>query len=125
MPLFTNPVTINDGTADHSYSFNIQMPAKAKQVIGKWIEAAAGTAVARAIFVKHNSAMPNVLKSLVSFTEKAETGTATGVFESITVNITVASNTGHTEAQVQKVLNLALAGAAKANFLRNLRVGEI
>ena len=125
MSLFTNPITINDGTADHIFNFNVQMPAKPNQVVGKWVEPAAASIVARSIFVKHNRAIKNVLKSLVSFTEKAEVGTGTGVYEGITVNITVAANNGHTEAQVQKVLNLAMAAAAKANFLRNLRVGEI
>lgn len=125
MSLFTNPITINDGTADHIFNFNVQMPAKPMQVVGKWVEPASAAQIARAIYVKHSRAVKNVLKSLVSFTEKAEVGTGTGVYEGITVNITVAANDGHTEAQVQKVLNMALAGAAKANFLRNLRVGEI
>ena len=122
MGLFTNPVVLNDGTADKTFSFRAQLPDK-KAVVGEWIEAGAPLAEDSKIIAKHDTSSPTVRRRLLQRVTNALL--ADGVTRKpVTCNITVTYNPLHPEADVAKVVRVITDAVAEptfvANFLRGL-----
>lgn len=122
MGLFTNPVVLNDGVADKTFSFRAQLPDK-KAVVGEWIETAAPLADESKIIVKHDATSPTVRRRLLQRTTNVLL--ADGITrKSVTCNLTVTYHPSHAEADVAKTVKIIADSVAEptfvANFLRGL-----
>lgn len=121
MALFTNPVTLNNGT-DHSFQFRAQLPDKTA-VVGEWVEPAAPIADESKIVVKHNASSPTVRRRLLQRSVKR--ATTTRGLRPITVNLTVAYDVEHTSAQIDAEILLVKDALAEAGFVVNFLNGLI
>lgn len=123
MSVFTSPVTINNG-ADHIFSFRSQVPTNnAKSVAGEWIEGAAPIADESKLTVKHDASSPTVRRRLLS--RKVNRTTVTRGSRPITVNISVAYDVEHTQAQIEDEIKLIDTAIGIANFRANFIAGHI
>lgn len=124
MPLFSNPVTLNNG-ADHIFTFRSQVydPSSKKAIIGEWIETAAPLADDSKFVVKHDSSSATVRRRLLQ--RKVNRATTTRGLRPITVNLTVAYDVEHTDVQVEAELALMKDVFAEATFAANLLDGLI
>ena len=123
MGLFTNPVVLNDGTADKTFSFRAQLPDK-KAVVGEWIEAAAPLADDSKIIVKHDASSPTTRRRLLQRTVNVLL--ADGVTRKpVTCNLTVTYHPSHAEADVAKAVKLIADSVAEATFVANFLRGLI
>lgn len=122
--LFTNPITLNNG-ADHVFSYRSQiMDSSAKKaIIGEWVENAAPLADESKIVVKHDSSSATVRRRLVQ--RKVNRATTTRGARPITVNLTIAYDVEHTNAQVEAEIALMKDILAEATFAANLLGGHI
>lgn len=122
MPLFTDPVTINDGAADRSFSFRAQI-ADSKSIVGEWIEPAAALSASSKFVVKHDETKTDVRRRLLQRVENAAILDET--LRPITVNFTVTHHPEHTEAQITAEVTLALNALGIATTLPALLDGLI
>jgi hypothetical protein len=127
MALFTDPVTINDGTDDHIYSQLSPLTAlPGKQTGGEWIEDAADVSAKSKLIVKHDRRPANFQRDLLSvqiyIAPEADTDE---VLRLVTFNLTVNASPLFTETELQPYMNVILEAAAQANFLKGLRSGKI
>lgn len=124
MPIFTNPVTLNNG-ADHIFSFRNQVldSSAKKAIIGEWIESAAPLADDSKFVVKHDSSSATVRRRLVQ--RKVNRTTTTRGLRPITINLTVAYDVEHTDALVEAELLLIKDMLAEATFAANFLDGYI
>lgn len=124
MPIFTNPVTLNNG-ADHIFSFRNQVydTTSKKAIIGEWIEKAASLADDSRIVVKHDTSSPTVRRRLVQ--RKVNRATTTRGLRPITINLTVAYDVEHTDAHVEAEIALVKDMLAEATFAANFLDGDI
>lgn len=124
MPLFTNPVTLNNG-ADHIFIFRSQLydSSAKKAIIGEWIESAAPLADDSKIVVKHDSSSATVRRRLVQ--RKVNRATTTRGLRPITINVTIAYDVEHTDAHVEAEIALVKDIFAEATFAANLLDGLI
>lgn len=117
--LFTNPVTLNNGT-DHIFTFRAQLPDK-KAVIGEWVEPAAPLADQSKIVSKHDHSSATVRRRLLQ--RKVNRATTTRGLRPITINLTVAYDVEHTSAQVDLEILLLKDCLAEAGFVVNFLNG--
>ena len=123
MGLFTNPVVLNDGVADKTFSFRAQLPDK-KAVVGEWIETAAPLADESKIIVKHDATSPTVRRRLLQRT--ANVLLADGITRKpVTCNLTVTYHPSHAEADVAKTVKIIADSVAEATFVANFLRGLI
>lgn len=124
MPLFTNPVTLNNG-ADHIFTYRSQLydSSAKKAIIGEWIEPEAPLADDSKIVVKHDSSSATVRRRLVQ--RRVNRPTITRGLRPVTVNVTVAYDVEHTDAHVEAELSLVKDIFAEATFAANLLDGLI
>ena len=124
MPLFTNPVTLNNG-ADHIFSFRNQLfdSSNKKAIIGEWIEQAAPLADDSKIVVKHDSSSLTVRRRLLQ--RKVNRTTTTRGLRPITINLTVAYDVEHTDAHVEAEIALVKDMFAEETFAANFLDGYI
>lgn len=124
MPIFSNPVTLNNG-ADHIFSFRNQIydTTAKRAIIGEWIEKAAPLADDSRIVVKHDTSSPTVRRRLVQ--RKVNRATTTRGLRPITINLTVAYDVEHTDAFVEAELALVKDIFAEATFAANFLDGDI
>lgn len=124
MPLFSNPVTLNNG-ADHIFTFRSQVfdSSAKKAIVGEWVEGAAPLIDDSKLVVKHDSSSATVRRRLLQ--RKVNKATTTRGYRPITINITVAYDTEHTNAQVEAELLLVKDALAEATFAANFLGGHI
>ena len=123
MALFTNPVALNDGVADKTFSFRAQLPDK-KAVVGEWIETAASIAEESKLVVKHDASSPTVRRRLLQ--RSINVLLADGVTRKpVTCNLTVTYHPSHAEADVAKAMKIVADGVAEAGFTTNFLRGLI
>lgn len=123
MGLFGNPVVLNDGVADKTFSFRAQLPDK-KAVVGEWIETAAPLADESKIIVKHDASSPTVRRRLLQRTINVLL--ADGVTRKpVTCNLTVTYHPSHAEADVAKTVKIIADSVAEATFVANFLRGLI
>lgn len=123
MALFTNPVALNDGVADKTFSFRAQLPDK-KAVVGEWIENAAPLADDSKIIVKHDATSPTVRRRLLQRSVNVLLGDGV-TRKPVTCNLTVTYHPLHAEADVAKALKIIADAVAEAGFTVNFLRGLI
>lgn len=123
MPLFTNPVTLNDGTSDHIFALRNDINGMKTGSYGSlWIEPAADQAVASVITSKHDESASAVRRRLFSYRYNALI--ADGVtYKPITANYSLAHHPEHTDAQLSVADGIIKAGLAAAGFDANFHDG--
>lgn len=124
MSLFSNPVTLNNG-ADHIFTFRSQVldTTSKNAIVGEWVESAAPLVDDSKLVVKHDSSSQTVRRRLLQ--RKVNRTTTTRGYRPITVNITVAYDVEHTNAQVEAELLLVKDALAEATFAANFLGGHI
>lgn len=124
MSLFSNPVTLNNG-ADHIFTFRSQVldTTSKNAIVGEWVEGAAPLVDDSKLVVKHDSSSQTVRRRLLQ--RKVNKNTTTRGYRPITVNITVAYDVEHTNAQVEAEILLVKDALAEATFAANFLGGHI
>lgn len=121
MPIFTNPVTLTDGTDNHIFSFRAQM-FDAKSIVGEWVEPAANYATDSSITIKHDE-KSTYARRLVQ--RKVKLLLADGTYSPLTINLTITHNPGHSATDIGKNLNVLVDAVQEAGFVNNLLQGLI
>lgn len=122
MPLFTDPILLNDGNADRSFSFRAQLN-EGKTVVGEWVEPAAELSQQSGLIVKHDTSKSTTARRLLQRT--AYLHIADGTFKKCTVNITVQHHPEHTLADITKQVNIIKDAVSEATFVNNFLKGLI
>lgn len=124
MSLFTDPVTLNDGTDDHIYSKRNDITGmKAGSYGSLWIEAAAAQAVAMFLTTKHDESSASVRRRLLQC--KYNATIVDGVtYKPITHNYSVAHHPEHTDAQILVGQGVIKAALAIAGFNASFNDGQ-
>lgn len=122
--VFTNPVVLNDGTADRTFAFRAQVTDKTgKSVIGEWIEPAAPIANDSKITVRHDVSSTKVRRRNMRVSSLVLVDDVTR--KMITVNISLAYDPAHNESDLTKHFKLAIDAASEATFLSNFVRGLV
>lgn len=122
MPLFTNPVVLNDGTSDHAFTFLGQLPDN-RALVGEWSEPAAEISVESKIIVKQDRSSATVRRRLLQ--RRVNRNTVTRGPRPVTINVTVAHDVEHTSAQITAELGLIRAALAAVGFDTNFLGSQI
>jgi hypothetical protein len=125
MGLFSNPVTLTDGTDDRIFAYRGPLP-DLKIRGGDYIESAA-TIAAKSLITVKNDIRTSVIRNLVQRTIRLHPAadTETDDLYPVTLNFTVVASELFTEAELQPELNVLLDALAEANVLKNLRSGVV
>lgn len=123
MGIFTDPLVINDGTADRTFNFRSQLPDK-KAVVGEWVEPAAPLTDDSRILIKHDTSSPTNRRRLLQVVSSCLL--ADGVTRKpIVINMTVTYHPSHSEVDITKRVKLLIAAASKVSFPGNFLRGLI
>lgn len=129
MPLFTNPVTLSDGTNSRDFGFLNQDVSNINAVTGIWLEDAADIAAESKFIVKHDQrALKNGFRrDLLQRTVKVHpaSDTETDDLQPITINLTVTADKRFSTDEIQAELNLLIDAATETGFVSALRAGKI
>lgn len=123
MPLLTSPKTLNDGAADHIFTFRAQLPDP-KFVVGQWIEAAASANAKSILTIKHDD-RGKVIRRLAQRTRMLALAADPTVLKPVTINITATYDPGHSTTEVGKDIVIARAMITDANFVTNFLLGQV
>lgn len=121
MPIFTNPVTLTDGTDSHAFSFRAQK-FDSKSTIGEWVEPAASYVADSSITIKHDE-RSTYARRLVQ--RKIQLALPDATYAPLTINMTVTHNPLHASTDIQKNLNILIDAMQETGFLNNLLQGLI
>lgn len=121
MPLFTDPVIINDGVAERTFTFRAQVDSPKKTAAGEWVEPSAPLAEDSKLIVKHDSSNSVMRRRLLQRMSKA--AIADGALKPITINITITHHCEHTKADIAKQFALTKDATNEAAFLDNFLMG--
>lgn len=121
MGLFTNPVTISDGTSDHIFNYYRQLP-DTKYIGAEYIEEAADPAARSNLIVKHdlNGPVPRHLFQRNCWVHPAA-DTDSDDLQRITWNITGMFHPLFSEAEIQLQKNIAINATLVANFVKSIQ----
>lgn len=122
MGLFTNPVVLNDGTANRTFIFRSQIN-DSKSVAGEWIEPAADLDAESKLTIKH-AVTGNIHRDLMSGRENVLMPDGV-TLSPITVNFNVVFTKGVTEVQMTKRIKLHIDAISKPDFVKNFMNGLI
>lgn len=122
MPLFTNPVTVSDGTVNHIFSFTAQLADK-KALVGEWGESAADANVESKLVSKQDRSSATLRRRLLQ--RKANRPTITRGLRPITVNVSVTHDVEHTSVQITEEMTIMQNALAAAGFKANFIGGQI
>jgi len=125
MGLFSNPVTLTDGTNDRIFTFRTPLN-NVKSVGGDYIEAAAATAAKSLLVVKHDMRTPiirNLLQRVIKLHPAADTDSDD--LYPVTFNFTMTAHELFTETELQPEVNVLLDAIAEANFIKYCRSGIV
>jgi hypothetical protein len=117
MGLFTDPMTLNDGTDSRIFNFRAQNLSEPGSTIGEYIEPAASAAVDSILSVKHSETKGGRKRHLLQRAANISINDADDTLEPLVVNLTVSRSAGHTDAQVQAEINLTLDAATETGFV--------
>lgn len=115
MGLFTNPVTLNDGTTDHIFSWKNQVNDSQGAIVGEYIEDAADLSAASKLTVKHDEKSSKVRRRLLQ--RSVYKALPSGELERITINLTATYNVEHTIAQVAPEVGIIVDATAETDFV--------
>jgi hypothetical protein len=122
MPLFTDPVVLNDGTDDHTFTFLAQLQDN-RALVGEWTEPSAEISDESKLVVKQDRSSATVRRRLLQRRINAETVTRGP--RPITINVTVAHDVEHTSAQIVPQIGVVRAALAAAGFDVNFLGSQI
>lgn len=122
MPLFTDPVVLNDGSTDRTFSFLAQLADK-KALAGEWTEPAADTSDESKLISKQDRSSATLRRRLLQ--SKANHVTLTRGLRPITVNFTVTHDVEHTSEQITEQVTLTKSALNAAGFVVNFIGGQI
>jgi hypothetical protein len=123
MGLLSNPVTLNDGTADRIFSFRSQRPDN-RSVVGDYIEDAAASAANSLITVKHDLRATTAPRALLQRIINKVPAAGTEYLK-ITQNYTIVASSLFTVAELTDEFTLFLDMLSEANVLSGLRAKKI
>jgi hypothetical protein len=123
MGLLSNPVTLNDGTADRIFSFRSQRPDN-RSVVGDYIEDAAASAANSLITVKHDLRATTAPRALLQRIIN-KVPAAGSEYLKITQNYTIVASSLFTVAELTDEFTLFLDMLSEANVLSGLRAKKI
>lgn len=112
MGIFTNPVTINDGTA-RSFEF-VGQTSDMNSMSGLWIETAATLAEKSQILLKHDTKSKTICRSLMK--HSVNKANSAGILKPIVVNFTVQYDPLAVQADVEMIIKRAAVAASTAGF---------
>jgi hypothetical protein len=124
MGLFSNPMTINDGTGDRIFSFRSQRPDN-RSVIGDYIEDAAASAANSLITVKHDLRATTAYRALIQRVYKLAPAAGDGTLYQITQNYTLVASPLFTTAEITPEFTLFLDALSETGVLAGLRAKKI
>lgn len=117
MGLFTDPIVLNDGTNDRTFTFRNPI-MESGSTGSNYVEEAASAASESVIIVKNSRSNKGSRRHLLQRSEMVQlTDDATDGIKPIIVNITISHYPSHTEANIEKQLKLALAAAGMTGFV--------
>lgn len=122
MPLFTDPVVLSDGTANHTFTFLAQLSDK-RALAGEWTEPAAEASVESKLVSKQDRTSSTFRRRLLQ--RKANRTTITRGLRPITVNVTVAHDVEHTNAQITEEITIMRNALAASGVVANFIGGQI
>lgn len=124
MPLFTDPLVINDGTVDRSFSFRAQL-ADDTSVVGEWIEPAGTLQKDAKLVVKHDEKPSSTTRRRL-LQSRGNYAIADGVtLKPITINFTITHHKEHTLSQITEIVTLMRDATGEADFVSNLTHGLV
>lgn len=121
MGLFTNPVTLSDGTNSHIFSYRAQQPNTAGSIAADYVELAADIDAESVLVVKHDkrSATPrHLLQRKVNLHPAAITEDT--ALSPMTLNLTLTGRKEFSAAEWQLQLNLLIDAITEPNFVTNM-----
>ena len=121
MPLFTDPVFLNDGVANRTFTFRAQIDSPKKTASGEWVEPSAPLAEDSKLVIKHDSSNSVMRRRLLQRTSKA--AVSDGTLKPITINITITHHCEHAKADIAKQFALTKDATNEAAFLDNFLMG--
>lgn len=121
MPIFTNPVSLTDGTDSHAFSFRAQM-FDTKSIVGEWVEPASPHVANSTITIKHDEKSTYARRLLQ---RKVELVLPDLTYSPLTINLTVTHNPLHSAVDIQKNLNILIDAVQESGFVNNLLQGLI
>jgi hypothetical protein len=123
MGLFTNPVTLNDGTADHIFSWKNQINDSQGAIVGVYIEDAADLSAESKLTVKHDEKSSTVRRRLLQ--RSVLKALPSGELARITINLTATYNVEHTIAQIEPEVGIVVDATAETDFVDSFCKGHI
>lgn len=124
MPLFTDPLVLNDGTVNRTFSFRAQL-ADNNSVVGEWIEPAGTLQKDAKLVVKHDEKITSTTRRRL-LQCRGNYVIADGVtLKPITVNFTITHHKEHTLAQITELVTLIRDATGEADFVSNLSHGLV
>jgi len=108
MPTYTDPVVINDGTANRTFTFQ-NSRTDGKAFVQVWKDLAAAASAKALLKSKFDESSPNVARGVLQVTEALPT--ADGTLYPCTFNISMVIHKEHVVADLQKRLTILIAGA--------------
>lgn len=121
MSLFTTPLVISDGTANHSFSFRAQLP-DTKSIVGEYIEPAAASSRQSKLIVKHDDSKA-VKRRL--FSRRVYRDNVSGELKLVTINTTVTYDSSVDNATVLAECKIHQNAISETGFWNNLLLGAI
>jgi len=122
MGLFTNPITINDGSADHVFSFRGQVfDKRQKSSIGEWVEPAASSIENSIIRIKHDASTDIWRHLCQRSVMQVPAADPDGIYRMITMNLTYTAHKYFTYAEIDPQLYIIKNALSKVDFTKNMR----
>lgn len=116
MGLFTDPMVLNDGAVARTFNFRTPI-METGSTGGEYIEPAATAASASKIVVKHTTSNAGKKRHLLQRAQVLTINDTAATLEPIIVNVTATHSIGHTDAQVQKEITLAIDAMTETGFV--------
>lgn len=123
MGLLSNPVVLNDGTGNRTFSFRSQRPDN-RSVVGDYIEDAAASAANSIITIKHDLRAVSSPRALIQRVYNKVPAAGTEYLQ-ITQNYTIVASSLFTVAELTGEFTLFLDALSEANVLAGLRAKKI
>lgn len=123
MSILTSPTTLNDGTADHVFTYRAQLPDP-KYIVGQWIEAASAANVKSLLTIKHDD-RGKVIRRLAQRSRLQALTSDVTVLRPITINVTATYDPDHSLTEVAKDMIIARAMLTNATFITNFLQGQV
>jgi hypothetical protein len=123
--LFTNPVTLTDGTTPQTFDFRGQMPSPNSRIT-EWVDLAASTEASPIFVVKHDIKRPSVPRRAFGFRCGIHPAASTEDTEYVLNTMTFSLVNGSRSivyTDLEYMYDIFKDALNEANFLRNFMAG--